>query len=69
MFSSFLLSHYLSPSLCFYEDAPIPTHLLPPQHPGIPLQSDGQTPFSLCWGYLLEGDKTAFLDKSLDSEH
>jgi len=31
------LFHTLFPSPCFYEDAPTPTHPLPPQGPGIPL--------------------------------
>jgi len=31
------LSHIPSPSSCFYEDAPTPTHPPPPQCPGIPL--------------------------------
>jgi hypothetical protein len=31
-----LFSHL--PSSCFYEDAPPPTHPLPPHHPGIPLR-------------------------------
>lgn len=58
MLAPFPLCHTHSSSPSLSKDAPIPTHPLPPKHPGIPLH----------WGNAISQDQGLFLLLMLDND-